>query len=204
MFLPGLPIRLGFMSRIIAGAARGRRLVMPAHRETRPTTDRVREAAFAQLADWAGAAGEPADAELAGLSFLDLYAGSGAVALEAASRGAGPVWAVERDRGTAQVAERNVTQAGLPVQVMTRPVSGFLAGPPRPFDIIWADPPYDLADEELNTVVAALEGWLAPRGLLVIERAKRSAVPRWPATIVDSWKRDYGETALHFAMRGDA
>ena len=192
------------MSRIIAGTAKGRRLTMPAHRDTRPTTDRVREAAFALLADWAGTAGEPAAEELAGLSFLDLYAGSGAVALEAASRGASGVWAVERDRGTAQVAERNAGQTGLPVKVVTRPVGAFLSGPAQLFDILWADPPYYLADDALDEVLAALDGWLAPRGLVVVERAKRSAVPSWPVFIEDSWKRDYGETALHFAMRGDA
>ncbi len=191
------------MSRIIAGAAKGRRLAMPAHRDTRPTTDRVREAAFALLADWAGTAGSPAGRELAGLSFLDLYAGSGAVALEAASRGASPVWAVERDRGTAQVAQRNVGLSGLPVRVVTRPVAGFLAGEPRPFDIVWADPPYDLAEADLAAVLAALDGWLAPRGLVVVERAGRSGVPVWPPDMEDSWKRDYGETALHFAMRGE-
>ncbi|MGC4151761.1 MAG: RsmD family RNA methyltransferase [Propionicimonas sp.] len=191
------------MSRVIAGTAKGRRLAMPAHRETRPTTDRVREAAFSLLADWAGTVGEPAEAELAGLSFLDLYAGSGAVALEAASRGASPVWAVERDRGTAGVAERNVAQTGLPVKVVTRPVSGFLSGAPQRFDIVWADPPYDLPDSELNLVLAALADWLAPRGLVVVERAKRSDHPLWPPVMEDSWKRDYGETALHFAMRGE-
>ena len=192
------------MSRVIAGTAGGRRLVMPSHRDTRPTTDRVREAAFALLADWAGTAGEPAEVELAGLSFLDLYAGSGAVALEAASRGAAPVWAVERDRGTAAVAQRNSAQTGLPVKILARPVGAFLAGPAQPFDIVWADPPYDLGDADLQAALASAEQWLAPRGLLVVERAKRSAVPVWPATVEDSWKRDYGETALHFAMRGDA
>lgn len=191
------------MSRVIAGIAKGRRLAMPAHRETRPTTDRVREAAFALLADWAATAGEAAEAELAGLSFLDLYAGSGAVALEAASRGAAPVWAVERARGTAAVAQRNADQTGLPVRVLTRAVDSFLAGEPRSFDIIWADPPYDLPENELNRILASLGDWLAPRGLVVVERDRRSGVPLWPESIVDSWKRDYGETALHFAMRGE-
>ena len=191
------------MSRVIAGTAKGRRLSMPAHRDTRPTTDRVREAAFSLLADWAGTAGQPAEAELSGLSFLDLYAGSGAVALEAASRGAAPVWAVERDRGTAAVAERTAAQAGLPVKVVARPGTAFLAGAPRRFDVIWADPPYDLPDADLNPVLAGLDEWLAHRGLVVVERAKRSGVPLWPAIMEDSWKRDYGETALHFAMRGE-
>lgn len=194
------------MSRIIAGSGKGRRLVMPAHRETRPTTDRVREAAFAMIADWAGTAGSAADEALAGLSFLDLYAGSGAVALEAASRGAAPVWAVERDRATADVARRNVSQSGLAVQVMIRPVAGFLAGPPTAFDVVWADPPYDLSDADVDKVLAVVDrdGWLAPRGLVVVERSVRGRGPVWGPRMEESWNRDYGETVLHFAMRGDA
>lgn len=195
------------MSRIIAGSRKGRRLVMPAHRDTRPTTDRVREAAFAMIADWAGTAGEPADQALAGLSFLDLYAGSAAVALEAASRGASPVWAVERDRGTSEVARRNVRESGLDVTVVTRPVAGFLGGPPpAAFDVVWADPPYDLDHVELDRVLAAVDedGWLAPRGLVVVERSARGVAPAWGPRMEDSWNRDYGETVLHFAMRGDA
>ena len=194
------------MSRIIAGSRKGRRLVMPSHRDTRPTTDRMREAAFSLIADWAGTAGESADQALAGLSFLDLYAGSGAVALEAASRGAAPVWAVERDRGTAEVARRNVRESGLEVSVATRPVAGFLAGPPPlAFDVVWADPPYDLGQDDLDRVLAtvAQDDWLAPRGLVVVERSARGRAPAWGPRMEDSWNRDYGETVLHFAMRGD-
>lgn len=195
------------VSRIIAGSGKGRRLQMPAHRDTRPTTDRVREAAFSLISDWAGTAGGPSEEALAGLSFLDLYAGSGAVALEAASRGAGPVWAVERDRPTAEVARRNVDDSGLPVTVVTRSVTAFLAAaPPLAFDVVWADPPYDLADTEFDSVLSTVVdgGWLAPRGLLVAERSARGRGPRWPAAMEESWNRDYGETALHFAMRSDA
>lgn len=195
------------MSRIIAGSAKGRRLVMPPHRDTRPTTDRVREAAFTLIADWAGTAGAPATEALAGLSLLDLYAGSGAVALEAASRGASPAWAVERDRGTAEVALRNVRTVGLAVTVVTRSVGRFLAAPAQAaFDIVWADPPYDLAEAELADVLAAVVegGWLADRGLLVVERSARGAAPTWPGAMEESWNRGYGETALHFAMKGDA
>ncbi|MFZ0530391.1 MAG: RsmD family RNA methyltransferase, partial [Propionicimonas sp.] len=95
------------MTRIIAGEKKGHRLRTPAHSATRPTTDRVREAAFSLIADWAGTAGEPGARMLAGLSFLDLFAGSGAVALEAASRGARPVLAVESDPATARLARGN-------------------------------------------------------------------------------------------------
>jgi 16S rRNA (guanine966-N2)-methyltransferase len=195
------------MSRIIAGTRKGQRLVMPAHSRTRPTTDRVREAAFNLIADWAGTAGEPAAAALAGLAFLDLYAGSGAVGLEAASRGAAPVWAVESDRGTADVARRNAAAIGLPLIVHARTVAALLATPPPlPFDVVWADPPYDLAADDVDGVLARLleGGWVAPRGLLVLERSARGAAPSWPVGVQDSWRRVYGETSLHLAMKDGA
>jgi 16S rRNA (guanine966-N2)-methyltransferase len=195
------------MSRIIAGTRKGQRLVMPAHSRTRPTTDRVREAAFNLIADWAGTAGEPAAAALAGLAFLDLYAGAGAVGLEAASRGAAPVWAVESDRGTADVARRNAAAIGLPLIVHARTVAALLATPPPlPFDVVWADPPYDLAADDVDGVLARLleGGWVAPRGLLVLERSARGAAPSWPVGVQDSWRRVYGETSLHLAMKDGA
>jgi 16S rRNA (guanine966-N2)-methyltransferase len=195
------------MSRIIAGTRKGQRLVMPPHSRTRPTTDRVREAAFNLIADWAGTAGEPAAAALEGLAFLDLYAGSGAVGLEAASRGAAPVWAVESDRGTADVARRNAAAIGLPLIVHARTVAALLATPPPlPFDVVWADPPYDLAADDVDGVLARLleGGWVAPRGLLVLERSARGAAPSWPVGVQDSWRRVYGETSLHLAMKDGA
>lgn len=194
------------MSRVIAGARKGQRLVMPPHSQTRPTSDRVREAAFTLIAGWAGGSGGPADEALAGLGFLDLYAGSAAVGLEAASRGAAPVVAVEKDRATAEVARRNVRDTRLEVTVVTRTAAAFLAaGPPRPFDVVWADPPYDLPAEELDQVLTTVVtgGWLAARGLVVVERSGRGTPPEWPAAMEDSWHRDYGETTLHFAMKGD-
>ncbi|HRA75898.1 MAG TPA: 16S rRNA (guanine(966)-N(2))-methyltransferase RsmD [Propionicimonas sp.] len=194
------------MSRIIAGACKGQRLVMPGHSRTRPTTDRVREAAFSLIADWAGTAGEPATVALAGLAFLDLYAGSGAVGLEAASRGAAPVWAVESDRATAEVARRNAASTGLPLTVHSRTVAAVLAAAPQPFDVVWADPPYEVASADLDGVLARLleGGWVAPRGLLVVERSARSVPPVWPVGVQDSWRRVYGETSLHLAMKDGA
>lgn len=194
------------MGRIIAGTLKGRRLAMPNHDRTRPTTDRVREAAFTLIADWAGTLGGPVDQALAGLSFLDLYAGSGAVGLEAASRGASPVWAVESDRGTAAVARKNADSLKVPLRILTRPVAAVLAEPPSlPFDIVWADPPYALSGAVLRETLDALEygPWLAPGGLAVVERSKRDPAVAWPASMADSWQRGYGETVLYFAMRGD-
>ncbi|MGB7962609.1 MAG: RsmD family RNA methyltransferase [Propionicimonas sp.] len=197
------------MSRIIAGARKGHRLAMPSHSETRPTSDRVREAAFSLIADWAGTAGQPAASTLTGLSFLDLYAGSGAVALEAASRGAAPVWAVESDRATAEVARRNAAATGLPVTVYVRAVVPFLATNPaaqlpRNYDVVWADPPYSLPTERLEAVLALLlaDDWVAPRGLVVVERSGRDRAPRWSGGVEECWDRSYGETTLYFAMKG--
>ena len=192
------------MPRIIAGSAKGRRLSVPG--SARPTTDQVREAAFAVIAGWAGRAGDASRA-LDGLSFLDLCAGSGAVALEAASRGARPVWAVESDRRAAAVIGRNVAATGLPVDVIVRTAEAFAARPVHaPFDVVWADPPYDVPDEAIDAILAALaaSGALAPECMLVVERDKRSRVPTWPDGTEALAARVYGDTALHFATRGAA
>ncbi|HEY0239052.1 MAG TPA: 16S rRNA (guanine(966)-N(2))-methyltransferase RsmD [Friedmanniella sp.] len=190
------------MSRIVAGSRGGRRLETPSGDATRPTSDRVREALFSALAAWAGTAAEaPADA-LAGLAFLDLYAGSGAIGLEAASRGAGPVLLVESDARTAALARRNVAALALATAVRTLAVETLARSTPdRAYDVAFADPPYALAGDRLDTVVADLvtHGWLASDGLLVLERSSRSAAPRWPAAVTRTWERAYGETVLHFA-----
>jgi 16S rRNA (guanine966-N2)-methyltransferase len=164
----------------------------------------VREATFSLIADWAGTAGDGAERMLAGLSFIDLYAGSGAVALEAASRGAAPVVAVESDQGTARIARGNAQALGLAITVLASTVEKALAGDPKaPFDVVWADPPYALPGERLAPVLAAAaERWVATDGLLVLERASRDAPPLWPGNVTDSWLRRYGETTLYFAMKG--
>jgi 16S rRNA (guanine966-N2)-methyltransferase len=190
------------VTRIIAGSRKGHRLRTPAHSATRPTTDRVREAAFSLIADWAGTAGAPAEEMLAGLSFMDLFAGSGAVALEAASRGAAPVVAVESDQATARIARGNAQAIGLPVTVLAATVEKILAGEPSRFDVVWADPPYAVPGERLAPVLAAAERWLADDGLLVLERASRDEAPQWPPFVTDSWQRRYGETTLYFATKG--
>lgn len=178
---------------------------MPAHRATRPTSDRVREAAFSLIAGWAGTGGLPADEMLEGLSFLDLYAGSGAVALEAASRGASPAMAVEADRGTADVARRNANDTDLAVRILVGKVEKVLAAPPsHPFDVVWADPPYAMPTPEIEQVAARLirSGWLAPGGLVVLERSARDRPVSWPDCVEETWNRGYGETTLYFATKG--
>ena len=192
------------MTRIIAGSRKGHRLRTPAHSATRPTTDRVREATFSLIASWSGTAGAPAEEMLGGLSFLDLYAGSGAVALEAASRGAAPVVAVESDQATARIARGNARAVGLDVTVLASTVEKALAGEPQArFDVVWADPPYALPGDRLAPVlVAAADRWVAEDGLLVLERASRDEPPVWPPGVTDSWERRYGETTLYFATKG--
>jgi 16S rRNA (guanine966-N2)-methyltransferase len=194
------------MSRIIAGSARGRRIVMPPGPRTRPTTDRVREALFAALASWAGTAGQPAEQTLADLAFCDLYAGSGAVALEAASRGAHPVLLVESDRRTAQLAAKNVTDLGLRVEIQIAAVEELTDRPAaRAYDVVFADPPYELASDVVNMVLTGLfeHQWLAPGGLVVVERSRRSPKVVWPDAFEDRWVRRYGETQLCFGIIGN-
>lgn len=180
---------------------------MPAHHHTRPTSDRVRESAFNLIAAWAGTTGEPGESMLERFSFLDLYAGSGAVALEAASRGAGPVVAVERDTATAALARKNASTLNLGVTVATASVEGYLSeAQARPFDVVWLDPPYSVASDNVVRVVGLVlgRGWLARDGLIVAERATRDAPIEWPATLTRTWTRRYGETTLYFATEEDA
>jgi 16S rRNA (guanine966-N2)-methyltransferase len=193
------------MSRIIAGSHRGRQLVVPTHGKTRPTTDRVREALFSAVTSWAGTSALPPEESLRGLSFCDLYAGSGAVGLEAASRGAAPVLLVEGDRRTAQTAGKNVESLGLPARVRTSRVEPLVRSPGElAFDVVFADPPYDLDATSLEAVLVAVveQGWVAPDGLIVVERSRRTPELGWPVGFRDTWARRYGETTLIFA-RGE-
>lgn len=158
------------------------------------------------IVDWAGAGGEPPETTLAGLGFLDLYAGTAAVALEAASRGAAPTWAVESDHRAVAVARRNVAETRLDVRIVAGRVERVLSGAaPQAFDVIWADPPYAVSLDQLEPVLtAAIEaGWLADDGLLVLERASRDDPPSWPDRIAETWLRRYGETTLYFAATAE-
>jgi 16S rRNA (guanine966-N2)-methyltransferase len=182
------------VTRIIGGAAGGRRITTPKGDSTRPTSDRVREALFSACEAWCGS--------LHGLRVLDLYAGSGAVGLEAWSRGAGVVTLVERDRRTAALVRSNARTLGFTkVDVRVGSVAGTLARPPAaPYDIVFLDPPYPLADEAVAADLAALveHGWLVPDAMVVVERSARSPEPRWPDGLVDPRSKRYGETVLWY------
>ena len=186
------------MTRIVAGAARGRRLSAPRGRGTRPTADRVRESLFATVLTICGL--------LDGARVLDLYAGSRAVGLEALSRGASDVLLVESDPRAARVIRRNIEAVRLPgarlladrvERVLTR---GRGDGPPR--DLVFADPPYAAAAEEVERVLAALHGrgWLAPGALVVVERGTRSGPLTWPAGYTPERSRGYGEATLWYGL----
>lgn len=181
------------MTRIIGGSAGGRRLETPKGQATRPTSDRVREALFSAIESWCGA--------LDGLRFLDLYAGSGAVGLEAMSRGAGVATFVEQDRRTASLIARNAKMLGFHVDVIAHSVGAVLASPPRAsYDVVFLDPPYPLPDAEVDADLAALvaQGWLTADALVVVERASKRSTTTWPAGIEAIRERKYGETMLRY------
>jgi 16S rRNA (guanine966-N2)-methyltransferase len=189
------------LSRIIAGSRGGQRIVMPPGDRARPTTDRVREALFSTITAWAGRAAEPVERSLSGMAFCDLYAGSGAVGLEAASRGATRVLLIEREPRTARLCRRNAEALGLAVDVVISPVEQILKKPPaRSFDIVFADPPYEL---DAATVSAQIEqlvvnSWVDGGSLIVVERSRRTPQLVWPDAAAKRWSRAYGETILSF------
>jgi 16S rRNA (guanine966-N2)-methyltransferase len=154
----------------------------------------VREALFSAIEAWCGS--------LSGLRFLDLYAGSGAVGLEAWSRGAGIVTLVEQDRRTASLISANARALGFAkANVVPGAVTGTLHRPPAaPYDIAFLDPPYPLDDESVAGDLRALaaHGWLVPGALVVVERSSRSPEPTWPDGFTDQRHKRYGETMLWY------
>ena len=187
------------MTRIIGGSAGGRRLKTPTGEATRPTSDRVREALFSTLEAQLGS--------LTGLRFLDLYAGSGGVGLEAMSRGAGVLTAVESDRRTARLVEGNASTLGFGhVEVVAQPVARALALHARaPYDVVFADPPYPVENADLERVLGLLvpQGWVATGAVVVVERSARSVEPAWPTGLVRTRTKEYGETVLWYLRAAD-
>jgi 16S rRNA (guanine(966)-N(2))-methyltransferase RsmD len=186
------------MSRIVAGAYGGRRIATPAGDDTRPTSDRVREAMFSAL---------DAANVLFGRRFLDLYAGSGAIGLEAASRGAEHVLLVESDPKAARIIRENVAllRAASVATISAGKVATTLSGGPLGgrYDVVFADPPYKMPETEITAMLAALvDGdWLNPGATIVIERSKRTPEPSWVEGITGDRSRRYGETVLWYGRR---
>jgi 16S rRNA (guanine966-N2)-methyltransferase len=212
------------VARVIAGEAGGRRLAVPDGRDTRPTSDRAREGLFSTIASMLGS--------LAGARVLDLYAGSGAVGLEALSRGAGHVLLVEHGARATRVIRENIEAIGLPGAVLAADrVERVLARGPAPaggrdstapaggrdstapaggrdspeedrYDVVFADPPYALADAAVSQVLSLLigQGWLAPGALVIVERATRSGPLNWPDGFVPDRSRRYGEATFWYGL----
>jgi 16S rRNA (guanine966-N2)-methyltransferase len=189
--------------RVIAGTARGRRLQTPAGDAVRPTKDMTREAVFSAL-DARGALG--------GAAVLDLYAGSGALGIEALSRGAEQAVFVERGRDAVEVITENLDTLGFAdrARVVHADVMRFLRGPVArgaPFDLVLADPPYDTDDAAVTELVGALlgPGWLAPEVIVVVERPVRHEIEVPDAEVPDAlenrWQRTFGDTLVTFLQR---
>ena len=186
------------MTRIIAGFAGSLRLAVPPT-GTRPTSDRVREAVFSAL---------DARGVLPGARVLDLYSGSGALGLEAASRGAAHVTLVDKATAAHRVTNDNAARirkaaprgAALDIVVSSQPVQSFLGGSAvgATWDVVFLDPPYDLGGPELVHNLEALVPRLAPRAVVVVERSARDREPAWPDGLDVERRKDYGETAVFY------
>jgi 16S rRNA (guanine966-N2)-methyltransferase len=207
----------GGVTRVIAGAAGGRRLRVPPGNGTRPTSDRAREGLFSSLLSELG--------RFDGLRVLDLYAGSGAVGLEALSRGAASVLLVESDPRAASVVKANIAALALPgASVVTDRVERVLGrAPDGPrYDLVFADPPYAVTAEAVSEVLGQLHGaqrygaqrygaqphrgqqggWLADGALVVVERATRSGPFNWPPGYATGKSRRYGEATFWYGWYG--
>jgi 16S rRNA (guanine966-N2)-methyltransferase len=182
------------MTRIVAGAAGGRRLAVPRGEGTRPTSDRAREGLFSTVTSMLGS--------LNGARVADLFAGSGAVGLEALSRGAAHVLFVERDPAAVRVIRSNVAQLKLPgARVTAAPVARVLATAPNaPYDVVFLDPPYVMPDDEIRDLLTSLleHQWLTSDALVVVERSTRGGQFSWPDGFAAARARRYGEGTLWY------
>ena len=179
------------MTRVIAGTAGGRRLAVPPGNGTRPTSDRAREGL---LSTWQSLLG----GSLRGERVLDLYAGSGAVGLEALSRGASHTLLVEADARAARTIRENVKNLGLPgAEVRAGKAEQIIQAPAptEPYDIVFLDPPYKVTDDDLREILLTLrtEGWLAPEAIVTVERSTRGGEFTWPPGFDAVKARRYGE-----------
>ncbi|WP_435300438.1 16S rRNA (guanine(966)-N(2))-methyltransferase RsmD [Timonella sp. A28] len=178
------------MTRIVAGTAGGRALKVPP-KGTRPTSERVREAIFSRLDHYD---------VLEDTRVLDLFAGSGALGLEAASRGAAAVVLVEAHRVAASVCEANVRALGLlGVSVVVDRAEHYAARPvSTPWDVVFLDPPYDFSEEALQETLHALVPNVDEHAVIVVERSSRSPKPVHPPSWRLITERNYGDTTLYY------
>ncbi len=178
--------------RVIAGAAKGRRLAGPKGDATRPMTDRAREALFSSIG-----------AGLAGADVVDLYAGTGSLGLEALSRGAASAVFVERDRKALVALRSNVATVGLGGTIVADDVARYLDSDCGPFDLAFVDPPYAVSLASLTDVLRMLDTRLAPGSTIVVHRRTGQPPPRVPASWDEVARRRYGDTVLFRYESGD-
>ncbi|MDI9885260.1 16S rRNA (guanine(966)-N(2))-methyltransferase RsmD [Streptomyces sp. HNM0645] len=183
------------MTRVIAGTAGGRRLAVPPGNGTRPTSDRAREGLFSTWESLLGG--------FQGLRVADLYAGSGAVGLEALSRGASHALLVEADTRAARTVRENVRTLALPgAEVRAGRAEHVVQGQPPadPYDVVFLDPPYAVTDDDLREILLTLRagGWLAEGALVTVERSTRGGEFAWPDGIEPLRARRYGEGTLWY------
>lgn len=184
------------MTRIIAGAAGGRTISVPPS-GTRPTSDRVREAIFSRVESWT---------DIIGARVLDLFAGSGALGLEAASRGASRVDLVDNSDKAFAVITKNigVVRSAAPDCEM-RPhrvsVNAFLEVAATEWDLVFLDPPYDNDNAVLEKSLELLCPRLSTDALVAVERSSRDPEPTWPAGYERLTPKTYGETTVYWLSR---
>ena len=169
--------------RIIAGVSKGRRLAVP-QSGTRPMTGRAKESVFSILQD-----------RLPGARVLDLYAGSGALGLEALSRGAASAVFIERDRSASLIIERNIDSVGLGGIAVCRPLPAAIDALDDVFDVVFADPPYAHTDDSVTDTLCAMDEVLADNGILVLHRQARSIVAM-PDFLTCLDERRYGDAVV--------
>ncbi|MEN9970305.1 MAG: hypothetical protein RLZZ229_513 [Actinomycetota bacterium] len=189
------------MTRIISGIAGSRQLVSPA-KATRPTSDRIREAIFNRL---------QARDLVDNSRVLDLYAGTGALALEAVSRGAIYAAMVERDGQAAAVCVKNnlMIQKAMEkegffdqvTKVVNKAVSAHLATDSLEYDLVFIDPPYDISNEEVTANLVALVPRLSAKAVIMLERSSRTGIPELPAELVLDEEKSYGDTVVYWLVR---
>jgi len=177
--------------RVIAGAAKGRRLQAPSGLATRPLTDLAREGLFSSIGERVEEA-----------RVLDLYAGSGAIGIEALSRGAGAVTLVERDPAAFRILRENLAAVGLGGRAVNQEVTAFLCqAPAASFELVFVDPPYAEALASVEMVLAKVAAVVTPGGLVVVHRRAGGSAPTLPAGQVMPPLR-YGDTVLHRFLMG--
>ena len=179
--------------RVIAGVARGRRLSAPPGSATRPSTDRLRESLFSALGD------RVVDARV-----LDLFAGSGAIGLEALSRGAATVVFVESDRAALGALRRNRDAVGLGGTVSDGLVERYLGHTSERFDLVFVDPPYPMSDADVAMVLQGVAEALSPDGVVVVHRRKGAELLVGDAMLCPTWQRRYGDAEIWWLQKEQA